>query len=409
MAISLSEHPSIALVVSLTALYIFYHLLQTIFISYRRHLFKREKGCRPEPRYPQKDKILGSDLFLENVKFAKQGGFLEMIKRRYARVGATTWSSRLPGQVFLQTIEPENVKAMLATQFKDFELPRIRKNAFAPIFGHGIFTTDGTEWETSRSLLRPNFNRAQVADLDLFEKHVSKVIARIPKDGSTVDLQTLFFMLTLDSATEFLFGQSAGSLDLGQSFERGMRFAQAFTDSTTQTGNIVRVPQTFAFLLKNKKYKDDVKYVHAYVSDYVRTAVNLHKNGATEKSGRYVFLEELAKTGCGEKKIQDELLNILLAGRDTTAGLLSYLFYTLAREPQVFKKLQAEISELDGQRPTYEQIKGMRYLQWVLNEGRKFKFPQDFANSSSSSALPDCGYQFPSSGPRYNSSTWRWS
>ena len=293
-----------------------------------------------------------------------------MIKGRYGIVGATTFTAQLPGQQFIQTAEPENIKAMLATQFKDFELPAIRKGAFAPIFGHGIFTTDGLEWETSRSLLRPNFNRAQVADLDMLENHVSKVIARIPRDGSTVDLQTLFFMLTLDSATEFLFGHSAGSLDFGHSHERGMKFAQAFTDSTTQSGNIVRVPAAFSFLLKTKKFKADVKYVHEYVSAYVQKAVDLHEHGTAEKNDKYVFLEELAKTGFGAKKIQDELLNILLAGRDTTAGLLSYLFYTLAREPRVFKKLQAEIAELNGQRPTYEQVKGMRYLQWVVNEGK---------------------------------------
>lgn len=200
---------------------------------------------------------------------------------------------------------------------------------------------------------------------------MSKVIARIPKDGSTVDLQTLFFMLTLDSATEFLFGQSAGSLDEGTSHERGMKFAQAFTDSVTKTGHIIRMPKSLSFLLKGKKYRKDVEYIHEYVSDYVQKAVNLHKNG-TEKSGKYVFLEELAQTGYGAKKIQDELLNILLAGRDTTAGLLSFLFYTLARKPEVWRKLNVEVLSLGGKRPSYEEVKGLKYLQWVMNEGELF-------------------------------------
>ena len=63
-----------------------------------------------------------------------------------------------------------------------------------------------------QSLVRPNFTRSQVADLDTFETHIQKLISKIPKDGSTVDLQTLFFQLTLDSATEFLFGESVSSL-----------------------------------------------------------------------------------------------------------------------------------------------------------------------------------------------------
>lgn len=202
----------------------------------------------------------------------------------------------------------------------------------------------------------------------MLETHVAKVINRIPKDGSTVDLQTLFFMLTLDSATEFLFGQSAGSLDTGRTHERGVKFAQAFTDSVTQAGNIMRVPQSLSFLLKTKKYKEDVEYVHEYVSYYVQKAVDLYNNG-TEKSKKYVFLEELAQTGYSTKKIQDELLNILLAGRDTTAALLSFLFYQLARKPEVWRKLQVEISSLGGKRPTYDEVKGLKYLQWCMNEG----------------------------------------
>jgi cytochrome P450 len=65
-----------------------------------------------------------------------------------------------------------------------------------------------------------------------------------------------------------------------------------------------------------------------------------------EGSSRYV-LEQLAKTGCSERKIQGELLNIFLAGRDTTASLLSYLFYYLPCRPDVFTKLRAEVVLLE--------------------------------------------------------------
>jgi hypothetical protein len=66
-------------------------------------------------------------------------------------------------------------------------------------------------------MIRPNFIRSQVADLDTFETHISHLIDAIPRDGSTVDLQELFFSLTMDSATEFLFGKSTNTLtpDLG--------------------------------------------------------------------------------------------------------------------------------------------------------------------------------------------------
>jgi cytochrome P450 len=298
----------------------------------------------------------------------------------------------------IQTCEPENIKAILATQFKDFDLPTTRKAAFEPIFGHGIFTTDGPEWEASRALLRPSFTRSQVGDIATFEVHIKKLLARIPRDGSTVDLQDLFFELTLDSATDFLFGHSTNVLDKSDpNSKRGERFAEAFAAITERAGieyvfsgyftlQLLTVfstrgrAGTLAKLLPysaNRTYEGDKSFVHQYVQEYVQKAVRLYREGLKQEKSeaeakeheKYVFLEHLAKTGYSEKKVQDELLNILLAGRDTTAGLLSYLFYHLARDKRVWEKLRAEVLTLGSDTPSFEQIKSLKYMQWVLNEG----------------------------------------
>ncbi|KAH0393748.1 hypothetical protein KCU89_g12089, partial [Aureobasidium melanogenum] len=62
------------------------------------------------------------------------------------------------------------------------------------------------------------------------------------------------------------------------------------------------------------------------------------------------------------------MLNVLLAGRDTTAGLLSNAFHVLSRHPDIWKKLRAEIATLGGRLPTYEDLKSLKYLKCVLNE-----------------------------------------
>ncbi len=77
-------------------------------------------------------------------------------------------------------------------------------------------------------MVRPNFTRAQVADLEMFEVHVSHLIDSVPRDGSTVDLQDLFFGLTMDSATEFLFGKSTNTLAPGLETKSANDFVKAF-------------------------------------------------------------------------------------------------------------------------------------------------------------------------------------
>jgi cytochrome P450 len=133
--------------------------------------------------------------------------------------------------IVIVTAEPEIVKTILATKFDDFALTERRINAMVPSLGHGIFASNGAAWERSRALIRPNFTRSQVADLDTFETHIQHFIGAIPRDGSTIDLQPLFFSLTMDSATEFLFGRSTDCLAPGLETRSASEFVKAFVSA----------------------------------------------------------------------------------------------------------------------------------------------------------------------------------
>ncbi|PQE33662.1 putative cytochrome P450 52A12 protein [Rutstroemia sp. NJR-2017a WRK4] len=349
--------------------YILYNLIQRIVLYHQRSQVIRQNGCKPYAKYPHKEPFLGLDLFFLNIGYSRAHKFLDHSLKRYQAHG-NTFATNFFGDNNIHTIEPENIKTVLSVRFKDFEFSPRRVSALGPIFGKGIFTTDGKEWEHSRTMLRPNFTRSQVADLDVFESHIKKMIKRIPTNGETVDLSVLFFMLTIDSATEFLFGQSTDVLDDGTANKMGERFSDAFTYATEQAGKEGRLGR-LAVLFPNKKYREDVKYIHNYVRVFVDKALALRKDGSldsSEKDERYTFLAELAKNGHGAKTIQDELLNILLAGRDTTASLLTILWWILARRKDVFEKLREEVMQLGSERPTFEKIKDMKYLRYCMNE-----------------------------------------
>ncbi|KAI9648975.1 hypothetical protein NHQ30_001541 [Ciborinia camelliae] len=356
----------------LASIYIFYQLVQKAILYQQRRAFAKRNNCLPYASFPHKDPIYGLDLFITNVLAARDGKFLETTQKRYQSLGVHTFSSLLLGTPTINTVDVENIKTVLATGFKDFELAPRRKNAMMPIFGNGIFVVDGTEWEHSRAMLRPNFVRSQVADLKVFEKHIGKLIRRIPKNGETVDLSKLFFMLTIDSATEFLFGESTDTLDEARVDSAGRKYSEAYDYLGEQVGKEVRLGKLTTFL-PNKKYRDALSYVHSYVRTYVDKALALQVSPPSQKpqetdSDRYIFLEELAKSGYSAQKIQAELLNILLAGRDTTASLLTALFMILSRHQDVFEKLREEVMKLEGRHPSFEEIKDMKYLKWCINE-----------------------------------------
>jgi cytochrome P450 len=68
--------------------------------------------------------------------------------------------------------------------------------------------------------------------------------------------------------------------------------------------------------------------------------------------------------------LKDEILNIMIAGRDTTAGTLTFVVYLLSTHPRVLSRLREEIATKIGLRnyPTYEAIRDMKYLRAVINE-----------------------------------------
>ncbi|KAJ5097232.1 n-alkane-inducible cytochrome P450 [Penicillium angulare] len=258
------------------------------------------------------------------------------------------------GRTVVQTCDPKNIQAVLALKFNDFDIA-IRQKPFGPLLGNGIFVSDGKAWEHSRALLRPNFVRNQISDIAVYEKHVSQLIKHIP---------------TIDSATEFLFGKSIDTLGSGESQNGNNSFAENFTVS--QAGSLTRLllgplvvfHRDPAFVKASEESRNYVKRIVEETLE--QRALQEEKSSSAGQS--YVFLDELAKQTQDEKMLTDQLLNILLAGRDTTAALLSVTFFLLAKREDVWSKLRSEVLKLEGKRPGFEDLKSMTYLQWVMNE-----------------------------------------
>ncbi|EKG12102.1 Cytochrome P450 [Macrophomina phaseolina MS6] len=318
---------------------------------------------------------------------------VEHISEREGRL-VTTMQNTIAGEDSFFTIEPRNIQAILATQFKDFDFGPRRNGNFRPLLGHGIFASDGKQWEHSRALLRPQFAREQISDLKLEEVHVQNMLKALPlnADGWTdiIDIQTLFFRLTIDSATEFLFGESVDSQLLAlpnYSSNRGdvpperdeRLFAYAFDKSQWYIARAGRFGSKY-WLAHTRDFKKQCHDVHAFVDHYVQLALAKDvrekevEKGMRGQKEKYVFLDALAAQTRDPIQLRDQLLNILLAGRDTTASLLSWLFRLLAQHPETFNKLRNVILEEFGSYDsdpndiTFARLKGCSFLQHTLNE-----------------------------------------
>ena len=256
------------------------------------------------------------------TRAAKRGDILDHIVSRYPLHG-NTWKGRILFGTSIGTIEPENIKAILATSFKDFALGSERHDNFYPLLGDGIFTLDGAGWEHSRANLRPQFSREQVSDVEALELHVQRLMNRLPEgDGEVADLQPLFYCLTLDSATEFLLGESVDSLlspelnptGAASGGKKEMSFAQAFNVSQAYLVQRSRLRGLY-WIISPKRFRDANAIVHRLIDRYVDMALHPEKRAKKAPEGKYVFLDAIAAETKDPKYLRDQTLNILLAGR----------------------------------------------------------------------------------------------
>lgn len=171
-----------------TVLYLLYYLYWQLTVGASRRKIIREHGCKQPPRLKDWDPILGLGCSREGLRWLKDHEFLRGQLTRFAKIGTNSFQMKSLGKPVLATIEPENLKAILSLNFNDFGIPERRSNAFAPFLGLGIFTNNGVSWQHSRDMLRPNFHRSQVGDLDTFETHVSHLIQAILR----TDLRSIF-------------------------------------------------------------------------------------------------------------------------------------------------------------------------------------------------------------------------
>jgi Cytochrome P450 len=181
-----------ALIPPLAGILLFYVLVRKVNLLLREKRFVQDLGCQKLRRSPQKDPILGLDLFFRLGEAARKREYLQEFAKWFKQNGPTFGVS-LMGDDIIFTNEPKNIQAMLVTQFKDFELGERRRANSAQMLGVGVFNADGKTWEHGRALVRPNFTRKQVADLQMFEKHVQSLIRVLPADGSPVDVQGWIF------------------------------------------------------------------------------------------------------------------------------------------------------------------------------------------------------------------------
>ncbi|KAI6119964.1 cytochrome P450 [Pisolithus croceorrhizus] len=324
------------------------------------------------------------------------------------------------------TTEPEHIKAILVTQFNSFEkgeppagvrvsfLTTVSGVEFSDqlsaLLGTGVFNSDGEIWKFHRSMTRPFFSKDRISHFDIFEKHADDALTQAKvrlQEGYSVDFQDMVGRFTLDSATEFLFGKSVSSLSAGLTYPNNSLsgkneehtnhasnvFARAFSEAQSQVmlrssfGTIWRLAEFWS-----DRIQKDMEICYAFIDPILKDALEMKRSikedeqstGQVCTEGGKGFLEDTLLGHLwpvtDRTVIRDEIVNILIAARDTTASTLTFLVYMLSQHPDVLKWLRAEVLGTVGNSrgPTYDDVREMKYMRAVINETLRLYAPVPF-------------------------------
>ncbi|PVH78578.1 cytochrome P450 [Cadophora sp. DSE1049] len=238
--------------------------------------------------------------------------------------------------------------------------PIYRPAEWKPFIGPGVFTQEGDDWKHSRALLLPLFVSKRVGNFLEVQESVEALIKCIP-EGKLVDFQPMMFSFTLDGTTYLLFGKAirslAGENKEAKAFGEAFRISQEYVSYRGRLGGSI--------------------VVHKWIDKEIREALKGYSSSWNDADDHeltdYGFLGSLLVDTQDPKVLRDAMLNVLLAGRDTTGCLLTWTMRLLVKHEKVMSKLRDEVRIVvgvgsDARTPDRNDVKKMQYLSYILKE-----------------------------------------
>ena len=275
-----------------------------------------------------------------------------------------TWGFSVPGTTpYIVISSPDNVEHVLKTQFERYEKGPTFQLHFRELLGDGIFNADGEQWKHQRHMALQQFRRRALREhmSTVMIERTQPVLGLVDKyasSGERFDLQSLFYAYTLDTFSEIAFGHHLDSLHTESSFAKAFDLSQWLINRrfTTPWWKLERALDVGG----ERQLKRSVRHLNDYVGKLVLERLALSEEALSEKSDLLsAFTRQLKEDSpegvpqidSAERYLIDVVLNFMIAGRDTTAGALSWTFYRLWKHLELQAKVVEEVREVVGDEP----------------------------------------------------------
>ena len=242
------------------------------------------------------------------------------------------------------------------------------------VAGDALFTahTHEPNWQKAHRILMPAFGPLAIRKmfpemLDISEQMMMKLEREDPK--TEIDVVDIMTRATLDTIALCAFDYRFNSF-----YRETMHpFVNAMVDTLVESGQrSSRLPiQNKLMFLANRKYQTNIEYMNKIADELIaERKVNLHANQKKDLLNLMLAGKDpVTGEGLSDENIRQQLITFLVAGHETTSGMLSFAVHLLLKNPDKLKKAQAEVDAVLGnQMPTVHDMPKLEYINQVLKE-----------------------------------------
>jgi cytochrome P450/NADPH-cytochrome P450 reductase len=239
----------------------------------------------------------------------------------------------------------------------------------------GLFTSDTQDpmWRRAHNILMAPFSMQAMRDyqpkmLDIADQLVEKWARLNP--GEAVDVPADMTRLTLDTIALCGFGYRFNSFyrDTPHPFVEAMMRTLAEGQSRARQLKV----QTRLRIRAQRQLDEDQAFMNDLVDQLIAERRAQGDAGdTTDLLGRMLHgIDKQSGEGLPDVNIRAQCITFLVAGHETTSGLLSFAIYYLLKHPDVLERARAEVGQVLGNTawPTFEQVQRLRYVRQILDE-----------------------------------------
>ncbi|RLN93620.1 hypothetical protein BBJ28_00017396 [Nothophytophthora sp. Chile5] len=298
---------------------------------------------------------------------------------------------RLPGQNDMMFIaKPEHFEQVLKTQFDVFPKSKHIHEVFFDLLGDSIVTTNGDVWKRQRRVLVSLFSaralREHMAPISQkYAKQLVGIFNEAAASKTPLDAFGLMHRYTLDVFAEIGFGTEMGLMEgRYQPFGHAVEEAQYIVAARFKTPMALWKIKRWLNVGSERQLRESMRIIDEHVMSVVSGAIERRcqrsEAGSASNPDKDIVSIILDSLEANDEPVDPvEVRNIaaaaLIAGRDTTADALGWLFHLLTQNPRVEAKLRSEIlshlpklSTEEDYVPSMEEVQSIPYLEATLRE-----------------------------------------